>query len=73
MEITKKQTNNTTSHVPQLQKMEWTGHFNSLIGRERRANIRVVYVMKVFANAKNKALDCRGQFQLVWQTQICNL
>ena len=50
-----------------------TGHFKSLIGRERRANIRVVYVIKVFANAKNKALDCHGLFELVWQTQICNL
>ena len=53
--------------------MEWTGHFMSLMGRELRANIRVVYIMKVFANVKNKALDCDGVFELVWQIQICSL
>ena len=70
MEITNKQ---TMQHCTFINFKAWTGHFKSLIGRERRANARMVYIMKVFANAKSKALDCHGLFELIWQAQICNL
>ena len=48
----------------------WTGYFKSLIEREQRANIRVLYVMKVFSNAKNKALNCYNLFELVANTDL---